>query len=92
MPQVFKVGSYWVYFWSAEGDPREPVHVHVAEGAPTANATKIWVTRAGKCIVANNDSGIQGSTLRNIKRIVEARSDEVIEMWKAHFGGVEYYC
>lgn len=35
MPQVFKIGSYWIYFWAGEGDPREPVHVHVSQGAPT---------------------------------------------------------
>ena len=23
MPQVFKVGSYWVYFWANENDPLE---------------------------------------------------------------------
>ena len=34
MPQVFKVGSYWVYFWANENDPLEPVHVHVCQGAP----------------------------------------------------------
>ena len=33
MPQVFKVGSYWVYFWANENDPLEPVHVHVCQGA-----------------------------------------------------------
>ena len=25
MPQVFKIGSYWVYFWANENDPLEPV-------------------------------------------------------------------
>ena len=40
MPQVFKIGSYWVYFWANENEPLEPVHVHVAQGAPSANATK----------------------------------------------------
>ena len=49
MPQVFRIGSYWVYFWSNENDPLEPLHVHVSEGAPNANATKIWITKAGKC-------------------------------------------
>ena len=34
MPQVFKIGSYWVYFWANENKPLEPVHVHVAEGRP----------------------------------------------------------
>ena len=50
MPQVFKIGPYWVYFWANESDPLEPVHVHVAEGAPSANATKVWITKAGKCL------------------------------------------
>ena len=39
MPQVFKVGSYWVYFWANENEPLEPIHVHVAQGAPNSNAT-----------------------------------------------------
>ena len=56
MPQVFKIGSYWVYFWSNENDPLEPVHVHVAEGRPQANGTKIWITASGKCLVENNHS------------------------------------
>ena len=27
MPQVFKIGSYYVYFWTNENEPLEPVHV-----------------------------------------------------------------
>ena len=53
MPQVFKVGSYWVYFWANENEPLEPIHVHVAQGAPNSNATKIWITRAGGCYLCN---------------------------------------
>ena len=41
MPQIFRIGPYIVYFWSNESDPLEPVHVHIAEGRATANATKI---------------------------------------------------
>ena len=36
MPQIFKIGSYTVYFWSNEGKPLEPIHVHIAEGRATA--------------------------------------------------------
>ena len=32
MPQIFKIGSYWVFFWANESDPLEPIHVHVCEG------------------------------------------------------------
>ena len=42
MPQIFRIGSYIIYFWSNESDPLEPVHVHIAEGKATVNATKIW--------------------------------------------------
>ena len=73
MPQVFKIGSYWVYFWANEGKPLEPVHVHVSEGKPTENATKIWVTSSGKTYLCNNNSHIPDRVLRNIMRITEAR-------------------
>ena len=78
MPQVFRIGSYWVYFWTNENDPLEAIHVHVAEGAPTANATKIWITRAGKAYLCNNNSKIASS--------------EIVDLWKSYFGSVRFYC
>lgn len=92
MPQVFKIGSYWVYFWANEGKPNEPVHVHVSEGKPSENATKIWITSSGKCLLANNNSNIPSKALRNIMRIIEARSQEVIQKWLSFFGIARYYC
>ena len=62
MPQVFKIGSYWVYFWVNESIPLEPIHVHVAEGKPQENATKIWITRNGHCSKAHNRSKIPEAT------------------------------
>ena len=92
MPQVFRIGSYWVYFWSNENKPLEPVHVHVAEGSPKSNGTKIWITQSGKCLLDNNDSQIPEKVLRNIIRIIEARSGEIIEKWYGFFGEIRYYC
>lgn len=40
MPQVFKVGAYWMYFWANEGEPIEPIHVHISEESPKKNVTK----------------------------------------------------
>ena len=91
MPQVFKIGAYFVYFWSNENDPLEPVHVHVSEGKPTKNATKIWITSRGNCYLAHNNSHIPTNTQKNIMRIIEARSDEVIAKWRGYFGKVEFY-
>ena len=92
MPQIFKIGSYWVFFWANESDPLDPVHVYVCEGAPNANATKIWVTRAGKCYLYHNYSRIPERTLQNIMKIIEACSEEVIQKWKSFFGEARYYC
>lgn len=92
MPQVFKIGSYLVYFWSNENIPLEPVHVHVCQGVPSANATKIWITRAGKCYLCRNNSNIPERTLRNIMKIIEARSSEIREKWIAYFGEIDYFC
>ena len=92
MPQLFRIGSWWVFFWVNEGDPVEPIHVHVAQGRPAKDATKVWITKAGKCLIANNNSRIPKHALRNICRIVESRSEDVVRMWKDQFGDVTYYC
>lgn len=92
MPQVFKIGSYWVYFWTNESDPLEPVHVHISKGRPVANATKIWITRSGDTLLANNNSRIPSKTLRNMMRIISSQSDIVIAKWELYFGKVDYFC
>ena len=92
MPQIFRIGAYWVYFWTNESLPLEPVHVHVAQGSPVENATKIWITRRGKCLLCHNRSRIPTHTLRNIMAIIEARSDEVVQKWHAYFGEARYFC
>lgn len=92
MPQIFKMGEYWIYFWTNESKPLEPIHVHIAKGSPTANSTKIWITSTGKCLLCNNNSRIPSRTLRNIMRMIEARSEDVISKWMDYFGEIHYFC
>lgn len=92
MPQVFRMGEYWIYFWTNENIPLEPVHVHIAKGAPSANATKVWITGSGKCLLCNNNSRIPTHVLRNIMRLIEARSSDVIKLWLDYFGEIRYFC
>ncbi len=92
MPQIFKIGSYLVFIWVNEGSSLEPVHVHVSKKRPSENATKIWLTSSGKCLLANNNSKIPENVLRGIIRIIETRSFEIISMWKERFGSVIFYC
>lgn len=92
MPQVFRIGPYLVFFWMNEGDPLEPIHVHVCQGVPNADATKIWITRTGKCYLSHNHSRIPKQILRNIMRIIEGRNDEIVKKWLATFDQISYFC
>ncbi len=92
MPQIFRIGSYLIYFGADENDPLEPIHVHVSRGVPSGNSTKIWITKSGHCLVANNNSHISKKTLNYIIKIIEARHIEIVSKWNDFFGKITYYC
>ena len=92
MPQLLRIGPYIFFFWSNESAPLEPVHVHIAEGKATSNATKIWITSSGKALLCNNNSHISDRMLSRLLRIVEANSAAFMQTWKEHFGEISFYC
>ena len=92
MLQIFKVGNYTIYFWTNENKPIESVYVHVSEGKPTANATKLWISSNGECVLCHNNSKIPNRILRNIADVIEAHSNDIIDAWKKYFGEVTFYC
>lgn len=92
MPLLFKIGGYAIYFWLNEGLPREPIHIHISAGTPSANATKVWITKDGKCILAHNRSRIPERALNNILEIIETNAGKIISEWKKYFGEVRFYC
>ena len=92
MPQVFKVGPYLVFFWLNESEPLEPIHVHISRGKPERNATKVWLTKAGGCLLEHNGSHIPDHVLRNIMEIIATRHLFVELRWRSKFGEVKYYC
>lgn len=47
MPIVIRLKGYKIYFWVNEGQPIEPIHVHISK-IPQANATKLWLLSSGK--------------------------------------------
>ena len=92
MPQIFRIAGYLIYFWSNESEPLEPVHVHITNGVPTANTTKVWITRSVKCLLANNASKIPDRVLRDLMAVIEARSGEVVKKWYEFHKEISYYC
>ena len=92
MPQELRIGPYSIYFWSNESDPLEPIHVHIAEGRATPNATKVWITSTGKTLLCHNASGIPERILRKLLKIIEANSSKLIDDWLTHFGEIHFFC
>jgi hypothetical protein len=92
LPSLFTVSGYKVFFWSNENG--EPIHVHISKGTPTPHATKIWLTKAGGCIVANNGSAISLNELNELLDIVSAQYFMICAEWKKHFvvEEIRYYC
>ena len=83
MPSLFTIGSYKIFFWSNENN--EPIHVHITKGQPNAIATKVWLTKNGGCIVANNKERIPDSELNELLEIIQAQYFMICAEWKKHF-------
>lgn len=92
MPQVFKAYGMLVFIWSDENNPLEPIHVHITNGVPEKNSTKVWITKNGKCILAHNKSKINEHILNKVMKIIEARHMDIENQWYKIFDEISYYC
>ena len=80
MPVVFRDRGYRFFFYSNEGHPREPVHVHVERDGLEA---KFWLYPAVS--VACND-GFSARVLRELLAVVESRQSVIERAWHDFFG------
>lgn len=87
-----KLCGYKIYFWSNENN--EPIHVHVSKGKPTKNSTKVWLTKAGGCIVENNSSRIPNNELSRILEIISLNYFQIVAKWKQtqKQTDIKFYC
>jgi hypothetical protein len=79
MPTFFRYAGFRFFFYSNEGDPREPVHVHVAKEGGEA---KFWVTPD---VALAGSTGFDARTLRRLSAVVAERKDEIRAAWHEHF-------
>ena len=77
---MFRHRGFRFLFYSNEGDPREPVHVHAVKDGVDA---KFWLWP--DVVVAYND-GFNAKTLRELTEIVTHRRREITSAWNEHFG------
>jgi len=80
MPVVFRQNGFRFLFYSNEGSPREPPHVHALKDGIEA---KFWLQP--EVVVASND-GFSAKTLRELTEIIEARRGDILQAWKDFFG------
>ena len=80
MPVIFRYRGFKFFFYSNEGTPREPIHVHVEKDDVEA---KFWLLPEVR--VAYND-GFDARSLRLLAGIVEANRDRIERSWNEYFG------
>ena len=61
---------------------------------PKENSTKVWITKNGGCILANNNSKIPAKELREILETIQNSYFLLIAKWKRHFPDkpIKFYC
>jgi hypothetical protein len=69
MPVVFRLNGYRFFFYSNEGDPREPIHIHVMKDGCTA---KFWLAPVNLA----QSSCFDARALREMEQIVQNRAEE----------------
>ncbi|WP_375391672.1 DUF4160 domain-containing protein [uncultured Sphingomonas sp.] len=79
MPVIFRQSGYRFHFFSFEGSPREPVHIHVSRPGGTA---KLWLYPVLR--MAYNRR-LDPRELRLIEQIVVERREEIEREWNAFF-------
>jgi hypothetical protein len=79
VPAVFRHRGFRFFFYSNEGSPLEPAHVHVDKDDCEA---KFWIEPTVS--VAYND-GFDAKTLRQLLGIVVANSNRIERAWHDYF-------
>jgi hypothetical protein len=78
VPVAFRYKGYRFFFFSNEGDPLEPMHVHVRRGEAVA---KFWMLPQ---ISLAESYGMKSAELRELMQVAE-NSRELIEgYWNEH--------
>lgn len=79
MPVVFREGGFRFHFYSFEGSPREPVHIHVTRPGGTP---KLWLYPD---VRPAYNRRLTPRELRAAEEIAERRRQEIQDAWDAYF-------
>ncbi len=80
MPKVFEWNGYKFFFFSNEGDPVEPCHIHVRKGDGIA---KYWVDDV---VMLDSSWGMTSKELNTLEFKIEEQRELIMEKWNEFFG------
>ena len=79
MPKIFEIEGFRGSFFSNEGSPLEPIHIHIKKGEGEA---KFWVTPTVSLAEARN---MKVSELARAQEIVVEHRQEILDSWNRYF-------
>ena len=79
MPIVLRIDGYKFLFYGNEGNPREPVHIHVRSGRDEA---KFWLSPAVRLVY---NRGLNNATINHLQKLVEEHREEFERAWNDFF-------
>ncbi len=79
MPVVFRHRGCRFFFFSNEGDPLEPVHIHVRCGERLA---KFWIDPR---VELAESYGFSATELNKIAKLIVRNSSEIKDYWDEYF-------
>ncbi len=79
MPIVLRYKGYRFFFFSNEGHPLEPAHIHVRSGARVA---KFWMDPA---VMLADSYEMNPSELKEIESVVRENQSLIMEVWNDNF-------
>ena len=80
MPVVLRYKGFRFFFYSNEGSPREPIHVHVCSGNSEA---KLWLELQVRVATSY---GFDATTLRELVEVAQANREVIERAWHDYFG------
>jgi len=79
VPSIFRYKGYRFFFYSNEGDPLEPLHVHVIRGESVA---KFWVEPE---VSIAESYGMKSAELTMLRKVVSQNKDVIKRAWDGYF-------
>ncbi len=81
MPVVLRYKGFRFFFYSNEGNPREPIHVHVRSGS--GGEAKLWLRPQ---VQVATSSGLDAAVLRELADVAQANRLLIEGAWNDYFG------